>query len=181
VLFFDKVSDVQSPGVDRPAVGGDRRRVRVVTMRLGADANELVEYPGRNARPVPADARSNDRSFQHIAIVVNDIDQAYLWLRLIISNRPRRSLSGCRTGIRTPAVSAPSPSRTRTATRSRFSSSPPGRASPLAAAERSVFLGIDHTRWSWAIPREPEAYRDTPASPDRPRKRQGYRARARNA
>jgi len=30
---------------------------------------------------VPADARSNDRWFQHIAIVVNDMDQAYLWLR----------------------------------------------------------------------------------------------------
>jgi catechol 2,3-dioxygenase-like lactoylglutathione lyase family enzyme len=50
-------------------------------MRLGAERIELVEYPGRNGRPVPADARSNDRSFQHIAIVVNDMDQAYLWLR----------------------------------------------------------------------------------------------------
>ena len=29
---------------------------------------------------MPADARSNDRWFQHIAIVVNDMDQAYLWL-----------------------------------------------------------------------------------------------------
>jgi catechol 2,3-dioxygenase-like lactoylglutathione lyase family enzyme len=82
VLFFDKVSDVQTSGasIDR-LLGVTGARVRVVTMRLGAERIELVEYPGRNARPVPADARSKDRSFQHIAIVVNDIDQAYLWLR----------------------------------------------------------------------------------------------------
>jgi catechol 2,3-dioxygenase-like lactoylglutathione lyase family enzyme len=30
---------------------------------------------------VPADSRSNDRWFQHIAIIVNDMDQAYVWLR----------------------------------------------------------------------------------------------------
>jgi catechol 2,3-dioxygenase-like lactoylglutathione lyase family enzyme len=30
---------------------------------------------------IPSDSRSNDRWFQHIAIIVNDMDQAYLWLR----------------------------------------------------------------------------------------------------
>jgi catechol 2,3-dioxygenase-like lactoylglutathione lyase family enzyme len=82
VLFFDKVSDVQTSGssIDR-LLGVTGARVRVVTMRLGAERIELIEYLGRNGRPVPADARSNDRSFQHIAIVVNDMDQAYLWIR----------------------------------------------------------------------------------------------------
>ncbi len=82
VLFFDKVSDVQTSGssIDR-LLGVAGARVRVVTMRLGAERIELVEYLGRKGRPVPADARSNDRSFQHIAIIVNDMDQAYLWLR----------------------------------------------------------------------------------------------------
>jgi catechol 2,3-dioxygenase-like lactoylglutathione lyase family enzyme len=82
VLFFDTVSDVQTsgPSIDR-LLGVTGARVRVVTMRLGAERIELVEYLGRNGRPVPDDARSNDRSFQHIAIVVNDMDQAYLWLR----------------------------------------------------------------------------------------------------
>jgi catechol 2,3-dioxygenase-like lactoylglutathione lyase family enzyme len=82
VLFFDTVSDVQTagPSIDR-LLGVTGARVRVVTMRLGTERIELVEYLGRNGRPVPDDARSNDRSFQHIAIVVNDMDQAYLWLR----------------------------------------------------------------------------------------------------
>jgi catechol 2,3-dioxygenase-like lactoylglutathione lyase family enzyme len=82
VLFFDTVSDVQTSGppIDR-LLGVTGARVRVVTMRLGAERIELVEYLGRNGGPVPDDARSNDRSFQHIAIVVNDMDQAYLWLR----------------------------------------------------------------------------------------------------
>jgi catechol 2,3-dioxygenase-like lactoylglutathione lyase family enzyme len=82
VLFFDTVPDVQTSGppIDR-LLGVTGARVRVVTMRLGAERIELVEYLGRHGRPVPDDARSNDRSFQHIAIVVNDMDQAYLWLR----------------------------------------------------------------------------------------------------
>ena len=82
VLFFDKISDVQTsgPSIDR-LLGVTGARVRVVTMRLGAERIELVEYLGRNGRPLSADTRSNDRSFQHIAIVVNDMDQAYLWLR----------------------------------------------------------------------------------------------------
>src|SRR5438876_6828347 len=82
VLFFEKMSDVQAAGPEIERLFGvPGARVRVVTMRLGAERIELVEYLGRKGRPVPADARSNDRWFQHIAIVVNDMDQAYLWLR----------------------------------------------------------------------------------------------------
>src|SRR5439155_7964076 len=53
----------------------------VVTMRLGDERLELTEYLTPRGRPAPADARSNDRSFQHVAIIVNDMEQAYLWLR----------------------------------------------------------------------------------------------------
>jgi catechol 2,3-dioxygenase-like lactoylglutathione lyase family enzyme len=74
VLFFEKVSDGQLLGV----AGA---RVRVVRMRLGDEFIELTEYRAPRGRPVPADSRSNDRWFQHIAIIVNDMDQAYLWLR----------------------------------------------------------------------------------------------------
>jgi catechol 2,3-dioxygenase-like lactoylglutathione lyase family enzyme len=82
VLFFEKVSDVQTSGssIDQ-LLGAVGARVRVVTMRLGAEKIELIEYLGRNGRAGPADTRSNDRALQHIAIVVNDMDQAYLWLR----------------------------------------------------------------------------------------------------
>jgi catechol 2,3-dioxygenase-like lactoylglutathione lyase family enzyme len=45
-----------------------------VIMRLGAESIELVPAGGRK---LPADSRSNDRWFQHLAIVVSDIDRAY--------------------------------------------------------------------------------------------------------
>jgi len=82
VLFFEKVSDVQTsgPSIDQ-LLGAAGARVRVVTMRLGAEKIELIEYLGQNGRAAPADTRSNDRALQHLAIVVNDMDQAYLWLR----------------------------------------------------------------------------------------------------
>jgi len=82
VLFFEKMSDSQISGreIER-LLGVPGARVRVVTMRLGAERIELVQFLGRTGRPVPPDARSNDRSFQHVAIIVNDMDQAYLWLR----------------------------------------------------------------------------------------------------
>jgi catechol 2,3-dioxygenase-like lactoylglutathione lyase family enzyme len=82
VLFFEKVSDVQKSGPEiERLLGVAGARIRVVTMRLGAERVELVEYLGRKGRPFPVDTRSNDRWFQHIAIIVNDMDQAYLWLR----------------------------------------------------------------------------------------------------
>jgi catechol 2,3-dioxygenase-like lactoylglutathione lyase family enzyme len=82
VLFFEKVSDVQTsgPSIDR-LLGAAGARVRVVTMRLGAEKIELIEYLGQNGRAMPADTRRDDRALESLAIVVNDMDQAYLWLR----------------------------------------------------------------------------------------------------
>jgi len=82
VLFFEKVSDVETSGpqVER-LLGVPGLRMRVATMKLGAERIELTEYLAPKGRPVPADSRSNDRWFQHIAIIVNDMDQAYVWLR----------------------------------------------------------------------------------------------------
>jgi len=81
VLFFEKVSDVETSGpeVER-LLGVPGLRMRVATMKLGAERIELTEYLAPKGRPVPADSRSNDRWFQHIAIIVNDMDQAYVWL-----------------------------------------------------------------------------------------------------
>ena len=41
---------------------------------LGHETIELVPSAGR---PIPSDSRSNDRGFQHLAIVVSDIERAY--------------------------------------------------------------------------------------------------------
>lgn len=80
VLAFEPVADVEVGGepYDRLfALPG--ARLRIVRMRLGAETVELVEFRPRG-RPVPADSRSHDRWFQHLAIVVSDIEQAYRWL-----------------------------------------------------------------------------------------------------
>jgi catechol 2,3-dioxygenase-like lactoylglutathione lyase family enzyme len=50
-------------------------------MRLGAESIELTEFLAPRGKPTPVDARSNDRWFQHVAIIVSDMDRAYQWLR----------------------------------------------------------------------------------------------------
>jgi catechol 2,3-dioxygenase-like lactoylglutathione lyase family enzyme len=55
--------------------------MRVVRMRLGDEFIELTEYLTPKGRPVPVDSRSNDRWFQHIAIITSDMDKAYALLR----------------------------------------------------------------------------------------------------
>jgi catechol 2,3-dioxygenase-like lactoylglutathione lyase family enzyme len=81
-LFFEKISDVEVSGSAYDHLQGVFGvRMRVVRMKLGAELIELTAYLTPRGRPLPADSRSNDRWFQHVAIIVNDIDQAYLWLR----------------------------------------------------------------------------------------------------
>ena len=56
-------------------------RVRVARLKLGIEEIELSEYLAPQGRPLPQDSRSNDLWFQHVAIVVRDMDLAYRWLR----------------------------------------------------------------------------------------------------
>jgi catechol 2,3-dioxygenase-like lactoylglutathione lyase family enzyme len=55
--------------------------MRVVRLRLGQETIELTEYLAPKGKPFPADSRGNDRWFQHIAIIVSDMDSAYQVLR----------------------------------------------------------------------------------------------------
>src|SRR6266545_8421464 len=73
VLGFEKVSDVEVWGGDYERLQGVfGLRMRVVRMRLGDESIELTEYLAPRGRPIPVDSRSNDRWFQHIAIIVSD-------------------------------------------------------------------------------------------------------------
>ena len=82
VLSFEKVSDVEVTGEDYERLQGVfGLRMRVVRMRLGDEFIELTEYLAPKGRPVPVDSRSNDRWFQHIAIIASDMDKAYALLR----------------------------------------------------------------------------------------------------
>ena len=56
-------------------------RMRIVHLKLGEEEIELIDYLTAGGRSIPDDARSNDLIFQHIAIVVSDMDKAYLELR----------------------------------------------------------------------------------------------------
>src|SRR6266704_5149223 len=82
VLTFEKVSDTEVAGEGYEHLEGVfGLRMRVVRMRLGDEFIELIEYLAPKGRPIPVDSRSNDRWFQHIAIIVSDMDKAYAWLR----------------------------------------------------------------------------------------------------
>ncbi len=82
VLTFEKVSDAEVAGENYEHLQGVFGvRMRVVRMRLGDERIELTEYLAPKGRPIPIDSRSNDRWFQHIAIIVSDMDKAYAWLR----------------------------------------------------------------------------------------------------
>ena len=78
VLGFTSVSDVEVAGAAYERLRAVfPLRMRVVRLRLGEEDLELTEYLAPRGRPAPVDARSNDRWFQHVAIVVRDMDAAY--------------------------------------------------------------------------------------------------------
>jgi len=92
VLSFEKVSDVEVSGPAYEHLQGlFGLRMRIVRMRLGDEFIELTEYLTPKGRPIPVDSRRNDRWFQHIAIIVSDIDRAYSLLRL---NKVEHASSG---------------------------------------------------------------------------------------
>lgn len=91
-LSFEKVSDVEVAGSEWEQLQGlFGLRMHVVRMALGDEAIELTEYLAPEGRMVPEDSRSNDRWFQHIAIIVSDMDRAYQHLR---SFKVRHASSG---------------------------------------------------------------------------------------
>jgi len=81
VLPFKLVSRTEASGpiADRHfALTGVR--TRSATLRLGREAIVLTEFVSPRGRKVPADSHSTDHWFQHIAIVVRDMDAAYAML-----------------------------------------------------------------------------------------------------
>ena len=82
VLGFRVLSDQETSGSDyEHLLGVFGVRLRVVRLALGEESIELLQFLTPRGRPLPQDVRANDRYFQHIAIIVSDMDQAYAWLR----------------------------------------------------------------------------------------------------
>lgn len=76
-LLFEPVSDITVEGKYSELEGVSDTRIRIVTLQLGDETIELMEYLDIEGKPIPPDSQSNDLWFQHMAIVVNDMDRAY--------------------------------------------------------------------------------------------------------
>jgi len=77
-LGFKKISDTEYNGESFEKLQGIfGLNMRVVRLQLGDEFIDLTDYLTTGGRSIPEDAKSNDLSFQHIAIVVSDMDRAF--------------------------------------------------------------------------------------------------------
>jgi catechol 2,3-dioxygenase-like lactoylglutathione lyase family enzyme len=77
-LPFELVSIGTASGRDRDALLGlSGVNMRVAALKLGNESITLTEHLGKKGHSIPQDSRSFDHWFQHIAIVVSDMDNAY--------------------------------------------------------------------------------------------------------
>jgi catechol 2,3-dioxygenase-like lactoylglutathione lyase family enzyme len=126
-LSFMPIATAESPGI---------------ALQLGKETIELVQ---RTGRPLPRDSRSNDRWFQHLAIVVSDIDRAYaIVLRegaTPISAAPQElpTWNPNAGGIRAVYFRDPDGHPLE------LIQFPPDKADPRWQAKGRLFLGIDHS------------------------------------
>jgi catechol 2,3-dioxygenase-like lactoylglutathione lyase family enzyme len=136
-------------GIDFPLDPAWGAAARQVVLQLGTETLALVQ-PSPAASTYPADSRSNDLWFQHLAIVVSDMDRAYAHLcarpgwRAISTGGPQR-LPASSGGVRAFKFRDPDghplellwfpANQGRAQWRQRQNAS-------------SVFLGIDHTALS---------------------------------
>jgi catechol 2,3-dioxygenase-like lactoylglutathione lyase family enzyme len=147
VLSFEKINDVELAGSEYERLQGVfGARMRVVRMKLGNEFIELTEYLAPQGRPIPAGSRSNDHWFQHIAIVVSDMEKGYQHLRhhkvRHASTGPQRipDWNKAAAGIRAFYFKDPDGHNLE------IIYFPPGKGDPRwqNVSER-LFLGIDHT------------------------------------
>ncbi|MEB3218668.1 MAG: VOC family protein [Nostocales cyanobacterium 94392] len=147
VLSFKKVSDAEVLGTEYEKLQGlFGVRLRVVQMQLGNELIELTEYLTPKGKPIPVDSRSNDRWFQHIAIVVRDMDKAYQHLRKFkvqhTSTAPQRipDSNKAAAGVRAFYFKDPDGHNLE------IIYFPPGKGDPKwQNPTNQLFLGIDHT------------------------------------
>jgi catechol 2,3-dioxygenase-like lactoylglutathione lyase family enzyme len=82
VLGFKKISDTEYKGTTFEKLQGVfGLNMRVAKLQLGDEFIELTDYLTTGGRSIPEDAKSNDLFFQHIAIVVSDMEKAYALLK----------------------------------------------------------------------------------------------------
>jgi catechol 2,3-dioxygenase-like lactoylglutathione lyase family enzyme len=147
VLTFQKVSDVEVLGDDFEHLEGlFGARMRIVRMQLGNEYLDLTQYLAPPGRPIPADSHSNDLWFQHAAIVVRDMDQAFEKLRALkvqfVSTGPQTLPPSIKAAAGIKAFYFRDPDQHNL----EIIYFPPGKGDPRwQEGTDKLFLGIDHT------------------------------------
>jgi catechol 2,3-dioxygenase-like lactoylglutathione lyase family enzyme len=146
VLGFHLVRDAEGSGTDyEHLLGVFGARVRVVRLALGEEAIELMQFLAPRGRSLPEDMHSNDRAFQHVAIIVSDMDKAYSWLR---QNHVEHASSGPQL---LPAWNKNAGGisafyfRDTEGNFLEILHFPPGKGATRWQAQDRLFLGVDHT------------------------------------
>jgi catechol 2,3-dioxygenase-like lactoylglutathione lyase family enzyme len=153
VLSFSASHEEESSGAALEQLTGVfGAHVRSARLTLGEQAIVLTQFLTPRGRPVPPDAHSNDRTFQHVAIVVADMDRAYRRLRehrvRFVSTEPQTlpAWNKGAAGIKAFYFADPDDHVLEVLW------FPPGKGDPRwqrraggAGASDSLFLGIDHT------------------------------------
>jgi catechol 2,3-dioxygenase-like lactoylglutathione lyase family enzyme len=151
--FFEQVLEFSPEGeyeLAGPAVerlhGLFALRARVAVLRLGSERVELTQYLAPLGRPLDPERRSNDLSFQHMALVVGDMDAAHERLRshgvAQISSAPQRlpDWNPNAGGIEAFYFQDPDGHALE------LIAFPPGKGDPRwQRRDGALFLGIDHT------------------------------------
>lgn len=146
VLEFRKSSDREVAGDAYERLYGlFGVRLRIVRMQLGEESIELMQFLAPRGRPIPVDSASNDRWFQHVAIIVSDMDRAYARLRQFkaahASSGPQQlpDWNPNAGGIKAFYFRDPDDNTLE------ILQFPPGKGSAKWQARDRLFLGIDHT------------------------------------
>jgi catechol 2,3-dioxygenase-like lactoylglutathione lyase family enzyme len=146
-LTFQKVSDIEVYGEQYEHLEGVfGARMRIVRMQLGSEYLDLTQYLAPPGRPIPVDSRSNDLWFQHVAIVVRDMDQAFEKLRSLkvqfVSTGPQTLPASIKAAAGIKAFYFRDPDGHNL----EIIYFPPGKGDPRWQDKtEKLFLGIDHT------------------------------------
>jgi catechol 2,3-dioxygenase-like lactoylglutathione lyase family enzyme len=147
ILPFEKIFEVEVAGREYEDLKGVFGiRYRKARLRLGREEIELTDFLTAGGRSIPEDSRSNDLWFQHIAIVVSNMDSAYARLREFnvqhVSTAPQtlpKSIPEAE-GIKAFYFRDPAGHNLE------LIYFPPGKGNPKwQQTDGKVFLGIDHT------------------------------------
>ena len=147
-LAFKVISDVEVDGPEYDQLWGVFGvRARIVRMQLGEQQIELTQFISPpDLRPIPVPSYSHDLWFQHVAIVVRDMDAAWAQLRKHhvrqISPRPQTIPTSNQAAAGIKAIKFRDPDGHNL----ELLWFPEGKGNPVWKREGAdLFLGIDHT------------------------------------